>query len=191
MWSERSGRAWTGLAAVAVVAVAAAGAACASVQRTTTGGMSPGRTLGPDANILVVPVEDAVEIKSGLARGTGVALTDALRDGLVSHGFAVRVAAGYELAGATAEAKDLGFHYVLRAFVTEWVDKPTNWTRVRDSAGLSVELYAVETGAVVGSASCRLVGTTAEAPSVRFVPELADATLARIFGWLPAVLTRR
>lgn len=180
-------------AAVALaVAVAASGAGgCTQVQRTTTGGWISGRVVRTEPKILVMPVSDAEERKSGRAHGSGLAMTAALRDTLIAHGFNARVGEAIGLSECTKEARALKFDYVLKAVATEWVDKPTDWTGIRDSAALSLELYESGSGDLVATVTHRIEGRTAALPTDRFIGELADAALAKLLGWTPSVLVKK
>jgi hypothetical protein len=161
------------LAAVLVIS------AC-SASRTSTVRVLPGRAVTRNSKVLVVQVLD------GPRGHVGAATTAALRDSLAAHGVSPFVSDAGGLQPAFEEARSLGCQYVLRAEVTHWEDRLTWMSNRPDKATLSVELYEVSSRELVASGTHAVKGATEEYVDrhpERFVPEMADGSLGRIFGW--------
>ena len=80
---------------------------------------------------------------------------------------------------------------MLRGTIPEWEDNATAWSGKPDVAALSLELLDVADRSIVGSPSHRVDSSSWQMFSrrpERFVPEIVDVTLAKIFGW-PATVT--
>jgi len=117
-----------------------------------------------------------------------VALTAAFRDSLLAHGFPPKIGPHSDLEKGLAEAAAAGIPFVLKVVPTEWEDNATKWSGKPDSATMSFELYSSSTKALVGAGSYAMRSTknADDNPSPnRFIPELADAGLAKLFGWSP------
>ena len=140
----------------------------------------PGKTIQKGAKVLLVPVPD------GPPRHSGSATLAALRDALVAHGFSPIVSDAAGLQAAFDEARSFECQYVLRAEVTHWEDRLTWMSNRPDKATLSVEVYEVASREMVASGTHAVTGATEEYVDRhpdRFVPELADGSLGRVFGW--------
>lgn len=173
----------------AVAAVIALG--CATT-RSTTGQLVPGAKVAPASRVLIMRLPDVVEKGEGIVGGTGEAVTAAIRDDLMAHGYSVMTSDKRALPDAFGEAAPLEATYVLRGAIAEWQDNATEWSSNPDKAALSLELYEVSTKQLVATGGHRVAGqaltlATGQTP-MRFVPELADHSLAKIFGWQPSVL---
>ena len=75
--------------------------------------------------------------------------------------------------------------------IVEWEDNVTEWSSNPDKLALSLELYEVSTKHLVASGGHRVAGQvftlkSGQSPT-RFLPEAADHSLAKIFGWQPSV----
>lgn len=152
--------------------------------RTTTGGIMPGQQIIPRGKVVIVPIEDGRERGGDVGAGSGAAVTAALRDALISRGFAPFVADHKTFEDALDQAKRLGYDYVMRGQITEWEDNATEWSSKADSAALSVEVFDL-TPTVVGSGTHRIKGAAIDMmPSTpdRFIPELVTAALGRALG---------
>jgi len=144
--------------------------------------------------LILLPVPDGSERADGQAAGSGAAVTAALRDALLMRGFRVEVSEGSSLRDAQEHAARTGFFaYVLKGAITEWEDNATEWSSRPDSAAFSLELHEVRRG-IVATATHRIVASTVAALSRgpdRFVPELVDHAVAKMFGGTPRVYTER
>jgi hypothetical protein len=139
---------------------------------------------------MIVPLVDVVEKGEGAVGGSGAEFTSSIRDNLLSHGVKLTIADGNGLKDAFDSAASLGYVYVLKGAITQWEDNATEWSTNPDRAGLSLELYDVASRQLVASAAHNMNGSSAALVSLsphRFVPELVDHSLARIFGWPPKV----
>ena len=159
--------------------------------RSTTGGYLPNSEPVPaGSKVLVMHVPDGVEAQDGPAQGTGRSMTNALKDALIAHGFPPYVSETTDLSSAFEEAAELGYPYVLRGSLTRWEDNATEWSGRPDLAELSVELYSSGTKTMFASVTHSIEGGDSGKQPHRFVPELADQTLAKIFGWTPRVTSK-
>ena len=155
---------------------------CASTR--TTGGIVAGQTEVRKGKVVILAVADGKERSGDVAGGSGLAVAAALRDGLVVRGIAPFVTEQTSVAEAVKEAHSLGYDYVLRATITEWEDNATEWSGKPDSAALSVELFDL-TPVLVSTATHRKKASSMALSSGtpdRFVPELVQFTILRIFG---------
>lgn len=156
--------------------------------RSTTGGYLPNaERVPPGSKILVMAVPDGVEAEDGPALGSGRAMTNGLKDALIAHGFPPYVSETSDLALAFEEAARLGYPYVLRGSLTKWEDNATEWSGRPDLAELSVDLFILDTKTMLASVTHSIEGGDSGKQPHRFVPELADQTLAKIFGWTARV----
>jgi Domain of unknown function (DUF4823) len=163
---------------------------CVSFQRETSGQWALGHSLIQNASVVIAPLVDVVERGVGPIGGSGAEFTSSIRDNLLSHGIKLTIADGSALKDAFDSAASLGYIYVLKGTITQWEDNATEWSMNPDRAGLSLELYDVASRQLVASAAHNMNGSGAALASLsphRFVPELVDHSLARIFGWPPKV----
>ena len=173
---------WCWLTVTAVVLMVTG---CIPMMRNTSGGLIAGRTLDVAGKILLLPIPDGVE-EDGPAVGSGQAVYSAVRDALIAKGRQVLAGQKTDLVGAFDEAGALGCRYVLRGTIPEWEDNATEWSGKPDVAALSLELLEVTDRSIVGSATHRVNSSSGQMFSrrpERFIPEIVDATLAKIFGW--------
>lgn len=181
---------------VALIAVTAALACtgCMAAQRLTTGGIVPGKQILQGSKILVLPVADGVEREDGPAAGSGMAVTSAIRDALIAHGVAVVVLDTGQVSEPAERATAAGCRYYLKGSIPEWEDNATEWSGKPDAAALSLELFEADTRELAGSSSHRVASSTGQGFSRRpdrFVPELVDHTLGKLFGWTPSIITTK
>jgi hypothetical protein len=161
-----------------------------SVTRTTRGNLAPGAQIEKGSKVLVMSVADPYEKHKDPAHGSGAAVVAAIRDALMAHGFRPLTSKIEDLKSATSEAVQSACRYVLKAVVTEWEDNLTPWSGKPDSYELSVEIYSVPEGDLLGAATHRAVAPEFagfERNPDRFIPEAVDFTLGKIFGWEPTV----
>jgi hypothetical protein len=159
--------------------------------RSTTGGYLPNlEPVAAGSKVLIMTVPDGVEAEDGPAQGSGRSMANALKDALLTHGFPPFVSESTSLPLAFQEAADLGFPYVLRGSLTKWEDNATEWSGRPDLAELSVELYATDSKTMVASVTHSIEGGDSGKQPHRFVPELADQTLSKIFGWTARVTSK-
>jgi hypothetical protein len=166
-------------ASVLVLALLAGGCA---LQRSTTGQWIQGRAFESQAVVAFVQIPP-----SGEANVSGV--NAAIKESLFKHGIKFRPTSTVPAQQFPAIAKETGAVYVLTGSVSEWEDNATEWSANPDRAALSLELYD-ENGTLIATGSHRLVGSTLAAAPLspdRFIPELVDHALGRIFGWRPTV----
>ena len=158
-------------------------AGCASVHQTT-GGVAPGQEPALHGKVLIVPLADGKARGGEVAAGSGSAVTAALRDSLLTRAMSPFVSDHRSFDEGLAQAKALGYQYVLKGEITEWEDNATEWSGKADSAGLSIEVYDL-TPSLVGSGTHRVrasaIAMTAKTPD-RFIPELIKAVLDRALG---------
>jgi hypothetical protein len=154
----------------------------------SSGGVVSGISIEPQAKVLIVPLADAVDKGGSTIGGSGGAMTAAVRDALVAHAFAPVVGDSKTLADAFVEAEKLQMTYVLKGTLINWEDNATEWSARPDTAGVSIELYKVSSKSLAGSTTenvrASALSFTPGTPD-RFVPELVDKSLSRIFGWRP------
>lgn len=167
---------WLVLAALLAVACSAAG-------RRTEGHWVPGKLLAENPRILLLPVTGSEPDLDESARRE---MTDALFEALNRRGYRVVVSAAGQESGTAAldhAARD-GFDYVLTGSIPRW----ENHVVGDNVAEIVVTLWEVSSHGVVASAS-HLAKGRIRWPSnpADFIPELADYSLARIFGWAPRV----
>jgi hypothetical protein len=163
-------------------------AACTPMMRKSSGGVVPGRTVDHGAKILILAVPDGVE-EDGRAGGSGQAVYTALRDALIGRGVPIMTTDKTDLAGGFEQASSLGCRYLLRGMIPEWEDNATEWSSKPDVASVSLELYDVADRALTATASHRIASSSAQLFSRRpdrFIPELVDVSLAKIFGSQPS-----
>jgi len=159
--------------------------------RSTTGGYLPNsEPVPPGSKVLVMNVPDGVEAKDGPAQGSGRSMTNALKDALIAHGFPPFVSETTDLPSAFDEAAELGYPYVLRGSLTKWEDNATEWSGRPDLAELSVDLFSTDARTMLAGVTHSIEGGDSGKQPHRFVPELADQTLAEIFGWTPRVTSK-
>jgi hypothetical protein len=165
---------------------------CVSLHRDTTGGWVGADPLQPNAKICLLKTPDGVERQDGAAIGSGAAVTAALREQLIQHGYAVVPSKESEVERALPGAISANASYILVGMLPEWEDNATEWSGRPDRTSLLLELYSVPGGDLVGTGKHRVVSSTSQMVSRetdRFVPELADHSLAKLFGWRPTVYT--
>lgn len=152
----------------------------------SSGGLVPRTTIEPRAKVLVLPFADAIDKGGSTIGGSGGAVTAAIRDALVAHSFAPVVGDSKTLADGFGEAEKLHLGYVLKGTLVNWEDNATEWSGRPDTAGLSVEIYTVSSRSLAGSATENIrasaLSFTPGTPD-RFVPQLVDTALGRIFKW--------
>ncbi|HEX4826497.1 MAG TPA: DUF4823 domain-containing protein [Candidatus Polarisedimenticolaceae bacterium] len=160
--------------------------ACALPVHETSGQLVPGVTLSSMPRIVILEISDGQERGQDATHGSGQAMGDALRERLMGHGIAVQSIQSKELEQGYNEATRIGFDYVLRGVFTNWEDNATAWSGNPDRAELAVELFSVADRRLAASADHKVQASGATLLSstpMRFIPELADRTLGRIFGW--------
>jgi hypothetical protein len=158
----------------------------------STGGVVSGISIEPQAKVLIVPFGDAVDKGGSTVGGSGGAMTAAVRDALVTHGFSPVVGDSKTLADSFVEADKLQMTYVLKGTLINWEDNATEWSGRPDTAGVSIELYRVSAKSLAGSTTenvrASALSFTPGTPD-RFVPELVEKSLSRIFGWRAKLTT--
>ncbi len=167
---------------------------CLPAQRLTTGGVVPGKQILQGSRILILPIADGVEREDGPAAGSGAAMTAGIRDALIAHGVSVVTLDISQGTDPAERAVSSDCSYYLRGTIPEWEDNATEWSSKPDVAALSLELFETDTRELAGSATHRVASSTAQGFSRRpdrFVPELVDHTLGKLFGWTPSVVTEK
>jgi hypothetical protein len=176
---------------IAVIAILSY-AGCMAAQRLTTGGIVPGKHILGGSKILILPVADGVERADGPAAGSGTTVTSAIRAALIAHGVAVVVLDTEQGSEPAARAVASGCSYYLKGSIPEWEDNATEWSGKPDVAALSLELFEADTRELAGAASHQVSSSTGQGFSRRpdrFVPELVDHALGKLFGWTPSIVT--
>lgn len=165
-------------------------AACTPMMRKSSGGVVPGRTVDHNAKLLLLAIPDGVE-EDGPAEGSGQAMYTALRDAMIARGVPVTTTDRSDLADGFDQASSLGCRYLLRGAIPEWEDNATEWSSKPDVASVSLELYDVADRTLTATASHRIASSSAQLISKRpdrFIPEIVDVSLAKLFGWQPSSL---
>jgi len=160
--------------------------ACAMPVHRTSGQFVPGTSLAAEPKVVILAITDGQERGQDATVGSGGAMVNAIRDRLMGRGIPVQSVQVAELEAGYAEAERLGFNYVLRGAFTNWEDNATAWSGNPDRAELALELYAVADRRLAATASHTVQASGATLLSstpMRFIPELADSTLGRIFSW--------
>jgi hypothetical protein len=156
------------------------GLAACSASRISNVQVYPGMAVDRKERVLLLRVPD------GPANHRGSATLAALRDALASHGVPLAPSDTIDLSTGFDEAAALRCAYILRAEVILWEDRLTWMSNRPDKATISVELWDASSRALVASGTHAVTGAIEEYVDRhpdRFVPELADASLGRIFGW--------
>jgi len=147
-----------------------------SATRRTDGQWVAGRTLKASPRVLMLPVA------GGDPEGSQK-LTSALLATLSGRSFRVVVSTTGPESGASAldHASKDGFDYVLAGNVKRWGDE----------VELTVTLFDVTSRESVAEASHYAKKRPGHWPSdpEDFIPELADCSLSKIFGWTPKTYT--
>lgn len=142
-----------------------------SATRRTEGQWTAGKSLAPNPKILLL------QTTGGEPEGAQK-VTSALLSKLSEKNVRAVLSNAQESSAAAMEhAAADGFDYVLAASITAWGDE----------VGLTVNLLEVTTRATVATATHHAHKRPGHWPSdpEDFVPELADSSLSRIFGWTP------
>ncbi len=162
--------------------------ACTPMVRKSSGGVVPGRTVDHSAKKLILATPDGVE-EDGPAEGSGQATYTAIRDALIARGVSVTTTDRTDLTDGFDQASSLGCRYLLRGTIPEWEDNATEWSAKPDVASVSLELYDVADRTLTATASHRVASSSAQLVSKRpdrFIPEIVDVSLAKMFGWQPS-----
>lgn len=169
-----------------LVGVALLTLSCATPVHQTTGQWAPGMAVVATPKVVLLDIADGQERGQEATTGSGQAMVGALRDRLMGHTIAVQTIQSVAIEKGYEEATRLGFDYVLRGVFTNWEDNATAWSGNPDRAEFAVELYSVPDKRLAGSASHKVQAsgfTLLTGTPMRFIPELADNTLGRLFGW--------
>ena len=171
---------------LAIAGVVAIASGCAVPVHQTTGQVVPGVEVSKAPKIVILDINDGQEKGQEATVGSGQAMVSALRDRLMQHNIPVTTVQTTTLEDGYREAERLGFDYVLRGVYTNWEDNATAWSLNPDRAEFALELLSVDSRSLAASANHRRQASGATFLSntpMRFIPELADSTLGRIFGW--------
>jgi len=151
----------------------------------TTGQLTSGYKMPADTKIVILNIADGQENKRSTI-GSGQAMVTALRHQLMSHGIAVMTSRSQDLADGFTEAERLGFTHVAKGMFTRWEDNATAWSGNPDRAAFSIEIYEAKSKLLIASSEHQVqasgLAVTSNSPT-RFIRELAERTLGRIFGW--------
>lgn len=165
-----------------------------SVTRSSNVVVVPGKLVPSGSKVYILSVPDGQQRRKGPAAGSGLAVGVGLRDALFAQGFPPLLGDGSDLDTGLAEARRLGYDYLIRASIVKWEDNATQWSGNPDAATLSVALYDVDRRELIATSSHSVEGTYGDykaRSTDRFIPELADHCLGALFGWTPTVATER
>ncbi|NWF99577.1 MAG: DUF4823 domain-containing protein [Thermoanaerobaculaceae bacterium] len=126
---------------------------CTTAKHVSQGGWLPGFPMWQEKSVLLMRVADAIEPGEGPAGGSGQALTLGFLEALQKRQVKVSLTEETTVVGAAAQARTLGFRYVMRVAFTTWEDNATAWSGNPDRAGAAAELYDAETAVLVATAS--------------------------------------
>ena len=171
------------------VALAIFSSAC-SASRATRSSLYHNPIIVKGSKIYIMGIDGFVNGQQNSDHGSDIVLVAALRSLLITHGFESYVGKTLNLEKAILEAETMEYNYVLKATVIEWEKNVPPWSGKPDSYGLSLELYTVPKGNIVGFATHRVVGsrwTGFRHHPDRFIPEAADHSLSTIFRWSPMI----
>lgn len=115
-----------------------------------TGGLLPGRSFPPSSRVLVTRANDGQELDHPTAKGSGAAVTAAVRDGLIQRHFIPTLADDSPLREQAA-AKRCPF--ILAVSIVEWEDNATVWSGHPDHLAISLELTKADDGDLVATVS--------------------------------------
>jgi len=175
------------------VALAIFSSAC-SVSRATRSSLYHNPNIVKDSKIYIMGIDGSYKKQQNSDRESAMVLIAAIRSLLMTHGFRSYVGKTLDLEKAILDAATMQCNYVLKATVTEWGENAPPWSGNQDSYGLSIELYGVPHGNIVGFATHRVVGpkwTGFRHHPDRFIPEAADHSLSAIFRWSPMIFANQ
>jgi hypothetical protein len=158
---------------------------CTTAKHVSKGGWLPGFPMWEQKSVLLMRVADAAEPGEGPATGSGEALTMGFLEALQKEQVKVSLTQETTVAAAAAQARGLGFRYVMRAAFTVWENNATAWSGNPDRAGAAAELYDAETAALVAMASHNEVASNmtllGNSPD-RFYPAIIDDIINCLFA---------
>lgn len=160
--------------------------ACARPKSITTGQVMPGYQIPATSRYVVLNIHDGQERGQDPTYGSGQAMVSALKEQLMSHGCTVTSIESKELSEGFKEAERLGYTHILKGVFTHWEDNATEWSMNPDRATFSLEVFDRQDKRLVASASHQRQSSGAalfSSSPTRFIPELAERTLARIMVW--------
>jgi hypothetical protein len=170
---------------VCVVLVVGLLGACTTAKHVSKGGWLPDFPMWQEKSVLLMRVPDAVEPGEGPAGGSGEALTMGFLEALQKRQVKVTLTQETTVVAAAAQAKNLGFRYVMRVAFTIWENNATAWSGNPDRAGAAAELYDAETAVLVATAAHNEVASSAtflgNSPD-RFYPAIIDNILNCLFA---------
>ncbi len=168
-----------------VVLLAGVLAGCTTAKHVSRGGWLSGFPTWQEKSVLLMRVADVIEPGEGPAGGSGEALTMGFLEVLQKRQVKVSLTQETTVIAAAAQAKTLGFRYVMRVAFTTWADNATAWSGNPDRAGAAAELYDAETAALVATAAhtetasnMTLLGNSPD----RFYPAIIDNIVNCLFA---------
>lgn len=171
------------------VSMAIFSCAC-SVSRATRSSLYNNPHIAKGSKIYIMSLDGFHNRQQNSDPGSAIVLVAAIRSLLLAHGFDSYVGKTINLEKAIFEAETMQYNYVLKGTIIEWGENASPWSEKPDFYELSLELYGVRNGNIVGFATHRVVGPKWSGfrhhPD-RFIPEVADHSLSRIFGWSPMI----
>jgi hypothetical protein len=159
---------------------------CATPKNITTGQVMPDYRFPKDLKYVVIDILDGQERGQSPSYGSGQAMVSALIEELMKHGYSVTSIPSKDLSDGFKEAERLGYSHVAKGVFTHWEDNATEWSSNPDRVIFSLEIFAVKDHRLVGSSTHQIEASgfaLFSASPTRFIPELAQKTLARILDW--------
>jgi|GEM_PF-1637280 len=158
---------------------------CASHQSITKGGIFAGEKIKFPSRIVVMLMADGTGQTDGQWAGSGIAMSNGLRDVLIENSFFATVSESNKLEEAKSLASSLKCDYVIKSTITEWEDNATEWSGKPDSLSLTSELYDLQSSSFTSTASHREQSSGAALvpqSTRRFIPIAADRIIKRLFA---------
>lgn len=148
-----------------------------------TGGLLPGQAPIRSGKVVILAVPDAkTPFDDAPVGGSGLKVAVTIRDALVPSGLSPFTSDHELLADGIKEARELGYDYVLKARIVEWLDYATAWSGRRDTVSISLELYDLS-GKLISSATHRKQGSmwaVTDSTPDRLVPETLRLALLQL-----------
>ncbi|HJW33286.1 MAG TPA: DUF4823 domain-containing protein [Holophagaceae bacterium] len=176
------------MSSISIAAIMFGFVGCAMPISITTGQVMPGYQIPTNSKFVVLNIPDGHERGQDPTFGSGQAMVSSLKEQLMIHGCTVTSVDSKDLSDGFKEAERLGYTHVFKGTFTHWEDNATEWSSNPDRATFSLELFDLQDKRLVASSTHQKQSSGAamfSASPTRFVPELAERTLARILGWQP------
>ena len=152
--------------------------ACIFSKQTGSASLQANFAIPSNALLVLSQVPDGSGA-DGVMAGSGDLVRSSLGVELLKRGFQVHNSDASQLQQLLGEAKSKGVPLVLLARITIWEDNATAWSGKRDHAGISLQLFDTETGALKGSSERTANGVRQPSDCA---PWLAQTAVAAMLG---------